>query len=534
MAYLLPSTIHRIEQNLIALDACKMLELNIHPDLALEALTKDSEDQSEDDGRESLETFEPINFQPGMGTNYERLEYLGDSFLKLATTISVFTLIPNKDEFDYHVERMVMICNQNLFEIARSDWLKLEEYIRSKAFSRATWYPNLSLEFGRKHQKTLINMDSHQLADKSIADVCEALIGAAYMSTRKDNDYTMAIQAVTRLTSHKNHPMMKWGDYYAAYQKPMWQVSAASAAELDMAKKLEDITGYKFNYPRLLRSAFVHPSWPYSFAKVPNYQRLEFLGDGLLDMVCVDYLFHIAPDKGPQWLTEHKMAMVSNQFLGCLAVELGFHKFLLHNGVLGQSIMEYVTAINDARRTAEDAAEAAGRPRSRFSRDYWIEARQPPKCIPDVLEAYIGAMFVDSEYDYTTVQRFFRDHFRPYFSDMRVYDTFANKHPVTFCAQFVYERFGCHVYGLQSKEIPVTDDEGVWTGATKVGAGILIHGKVVDGAVRESGGYAKKAAATKAVQKLERMDKMQFLEEYGCDCKPYDAVTDITKSATAI
>lgn len=70
MAHLIPSVIHRIEQNLIALDACKMLELNIQPDLALEALTKDSENQSEDDGRESMETFEPINFQPGMGNNY--------------------------------------------------------------------------------------------------------------------------------------------------------------------------------------------------------------------------------------------------------------------------------------------------------------------------------------------------------------------------------------------------------------------------------------------------------------------------------
>lgn len=534
MAYLIPSIVHRLEQNLIALDACKMLELDIHPDLALEALTKDSENQSEDNGRESMEKFEPINFQPGMGNNYERLEFLGDSFLKMATSISVFTLIPGKDEFDYHVERMVMICNQNLFGTARSDFLKLEEYIRSKAFSRATWYPNLSLEFGKKHQQTLHNMGSHQLADKSIADVCEALIGAAYMTTRKDNDYTMAIQAVTRLASHKHHPMMKWEDYYAAYQKPAWQTTAASAAELDMASKIEHVTKYKFRYPRLLRSAFVHPSRPYSSVKVPSYQRLEFLGDALLDMVCVDFLFHIAPDKGPQWLTEHKMAMVSNQFLGCLAVELGFHKYLLHNGVLGPMILEYVTAINDARRTAEDAAEAAGRPRLRYARDYWIDTRQPPKCIADLLEAYIGAIFVDSEYDYTTVQRFFRDHFQPYFTDMRIYDTFANKHPVTFCTQFIYENFGCHAYGLRSEEMQVTDDEGIWTGATKVAAGILIHGQVVEGAVRESGGYAKKAAARLVMEKLKNMTKEQFLKEYGCDCKPGEVVPDIAEVATPI
>lgn len=532
MAYLIPSIIHRIEQNLIALDACKLLKLDINPELALEALTKNSEDQGEV-FNEDTEMCEPDSFQPGMGNNYERLEFLGDSFLKMATTIAVFTLIPNKDEFDYHVERMVMICNQNLFGVARSDWLRLEEYVRSKAFSRA-WYPDLKQESGKTHKKKRENMKSHKLADKTIADVCEALIGAAYMTTRKDNDYNLAIEAVTRLTDHKHHPMMKWEDYYDAYKKPSWQVTAPSASELEMAKNIEHITGYRFKHPRLLRSAFVHPSRPYLYDKVPNYQRLEFLGDALLDMVCVDYLFHMAPDKGPQWLTEHKMAMVSNQFLGCVAVSLSFHKYILHNGTISNSILEYVTVITEARRTAEEAAQAAGKHRSEFAKDYWIEVRQPPKCIPDVLEAYIGAIFVDSGYDYSTVQQFFAKHIKPYFLDMHVYDTFANKHPVTFCTQFIYATFGCHAYGLHSEEIQVMDDEGTWTGSTKVAAGILIHGQVVDGTVRESGRYAKVAAARKAMARLQDMKKDDFIREFGCDCKPGEAAADISESATAI
>lgn len=533
MAYLLPSIIHRIEQNLIALDACKLLNLDIQPDLALEALTQDSENQTENDGDDSLEVFEPVNFQPGMGNNYERLEFLGDCFLKMATTISIFTLIPNKDEFDYHCERMMMICNKNLFNVALN--AKLEEYIRTKAFERGSWYPVWKLEFGKTHLKTLKKMDEHKLADKSIADVCEALIGAAYMTTRKENDFDMAIQAVTRLVDHKRHPMRRWEDYYAAYNKPPWQTESANAAELNMAEKIEEVTGYKFKYPRVLRSAFRHPSRPYVYEKVPTYQRLEFLGDALLDMACVDYLFHIAPDKGPQWLTEHKMAMVSNQFLGCLAVSLGFHKFILHNhSSVGSSIVGYVTELTEARRAAEDEAEAAGLPRSDFARDYWVEASQPPKCIPDVLEAYLGAIFVDSEYDYSTIQHFFTKHMVPYFSDMRLYDTFANKHPVTFFTHHVYENFGCHAYGLHSEEIPVPDDEGVITGQMKVAAGMLIHGQVVEGAVRESGRYAKVAAARKALTKLQGLTKEEFVKEYGCDCKPDEAPEDINESATPV
>ncbi len=132
MAYNFPAIIHRIDSNLIALDACDMLGLRIRPDLALEALTKDCDNSDESDP-------DQISFQRGMGNNYERLEFLGDSFLKMATTISVYTLLPHNNEAESHTERMLLICNQNLFNNALE--AKLEEYIRSKTFSRRTWYP---------------------------------------------------------------------------------------------------------------------------------------------------------------------------------------------------------------------------------------------------------------------------------------------------------------------------------------------------------------------------------------------------------
>ena len=69
-----------------------------------------------------------------MGQNYERLEFLGDCFLKMATSISVFTQNPNDNEFDFHVKRMLLLCNKNLFNVAQ-DW-RIYEYIRSQAFTR--------------------------------------------------------------------------------------------------------------------------------------------------------------------------------------------------------------------------------------------------------------------------------------------------------------------------------------------------------------------------------------------------------------
>lgn len=127
MAYLFPPVISRIESYLIALEACDLLGLTIQPALALEALTKDSDNTDE-------HRSEQIHMQRGMGKNYERLEFIGDCFLKMATSISVFCKSPEENEYDYHVKRMLMICNKNLFNTAT--FLKLQEYIRSTSFSR--------------------------------------------------------------------------------------------------------------------------------------------------------------------------------------------------------------------------------------------------------------------------------------------------------------------------------------------------------------------------------------------------------------
>jgi endoribonuclease Dicer len=46
-----------------------------------------------------------------------------------------------------------------------------------------------------------------------------------------------------------------------------------------------------------------------------------------------------------------------------------------------------------------------------------------------MLEAYIAAIFVDSGFDYTVVEEFFNTHILPYFVDISLYDTFANRQP---------------------------------------------------------------------------------------------------------
>ncbi|KAI0840705.1 hypothetical protein F5Y06DRAFT_285553 [Hypoxylon sp. FL0890] len=529
MAYNLPAIVYKLETNLIVLEACKSLALDIRPDLALEAMTKDSDNTEE-------HSEEQINIQRGMGKNYERLEFLGDSFLKMSTTIALFSQIPDSNEFQYHVDRMLLICNKNLFNNALN--LKLEESIRSKGFNRRIWYPD-GLELLRGKQNTSImgrkgtGRGVHTLADKSIADVCEALIGASYLTTYEQGSFDLAIQAVTKFVNHPNHKMMKHEDYYAAYKIPEWQSAEPTAVQREVARQIEEKLGYKFTYPRLLRSAFMHPSYGTIYERIPNYQRLEFLGDSLLDMVCVDFLFHRYPSADPQWLTEHKMAMVSNQFLGCLCVSLGLQTHMLSmTGGLQREIAEYAAAITEARKAAEEEAESANLGRASYARNFWVEVQKPPKALPDIVESYIGALFVDSKFDYSEVQRFFDAHMRPYFEDMHIYDTFASRHPVTFLANMLQLHFHCADWRLMIQEIAV---EGAPLDHAQVLCGVLIHGQVREHATAASGRYAKIAAAKKIMGTLQNMSVEEYKRKYGCGCSPEEAqASDPLAHATAV
>ncbi len=67
------------------------------------------------------------------------------------------------------------------------------------------------------------------LADKSIADVCEALIGAAYLNGRTDGDMDMAVRAVSKMVRSKNHKMESFDEYYEAFKVPAWQTEASTA-----------------------------------------------------------------------------------------------------------------------------------------------------------------------------------------------------------------------------------------------------------------------------------------------------------------
>lgn len=508
----------RLDSYLLAVEACQKLELDVQPQLALEAITKDADNTEE-------HRTQQIHFQRGMGKNYERLEFLGDSFLKMTTTIMVFIRYPKSDELGFHVKRMEMICNLNLFNVAVESALGLTQYVRTRAFNRRYWYPEgLILRGGKGAAQAEMkpvkhDIPKHALAQKTIADVSEALIGAALLSSKGPNNYEMAIRAVTKLVKSKDHDIQSWSDYSRLYEPPTWSIDPSPDGFThgidSAAAKIQRRMGYTFRHPRLLRSAMTHPS--YTASIVPDYQRLEFLGDSILDMVCIRNLYDRFPDRDPQWLTEHKMAMVSNKFLGALAVDLDFDKYLYYSGVhIPQQISNYTVKIRDKLPHAKRDNQI----------DFWTDIEDAPKCLSDTVESYIGAVFVDSNFDYREVEKFFERHIHWYFSDMAVYDTFAHKHPTTELHNILTKQYKCQQYRLIVHS-PTESGTGLLPSTkamAKIKVGAMVHNEVLGFAEGSSGRYAKVRASKEALLKLRGMGREEFRRKFRCGCKDDHAV----------
>lgn len=96
-------------------------------------------------------------------------------------------------------------------------------------------------------------------------------------------------------------------------------------------KDLEEKLGVSFRNKDLLYEALTHKSyrnenrrWPY-----PNNERLEFLGDAVLELVVTEYLFLTFADKPEGELTNLRAALVNGQFLSKIGDGFDLGSFLL-------------------------------------------------------------------------------------------------------------------------------------------------------------------------------------------------------------
>ncbi len=137
-----------------------------------------------------------------------------------------------------------------------------------------------------------------------------------------------------------------------------------------LEKKLDNV----FKNKNLLTQAFVHRSYLNENPQIGlgNNERLEFLGDAVLELAVTEYLYAQYPGKSEGELTGWRAALVNTKMISAAAAKLGFGDFLL---------------------LSRGEAKEDGK-----SRQY---------ILANTFEAFIGALYLDRGYD--PCQKFIKD-----------------------------------------------------------------------------------------------------------------------------
>lgn len=95
-------------------------------------------------------------------------------------------------------------------------------------------------------------------------------------------------------------------------------------------KLLEERIGIKFKNRDWLRQSVVHRSFlnENPHFELPHNERLEFLGDAVLEIIVTEYLFNNYPKTPEGDLTNWRASLVNSKMLSIIAEEIGLEDFL--------------------------------------------------------------------------------------------------------------------------------------------------------------------------------------------------------------
>ncbi|PSS04962.1 Endoribonuclease [Actinidia chinensis var. chinensis] len=354
-----PSIMHRIECLLLASNWKKMYADHCTQNVVIPTI-------------KVLEAFTTKNCQEKF--HLESLETLGDSFLKYATSQQLFKTNQNHHQGLLSIKRERIISNVALRK--RGCYLKLQGFIRNEPFDPKTWIipgdqssgytlDEESLSATRK----VYNRGKRKIKSKRVADVVEALIGA-FLSTGGEKAALSVMNWLGIKVDFVNTP----------YER---QFTVQPERHINI-RHIESLLNYTFRDASLLVEALTHGS--YMLPEIPScYQRLEFLGDSVLDYVITTHLYEKFPGMSPGLLTDLRSAMVNNDCFALSAVKFGLHKHILHTS---QRLHKRIV---DAVHNFEQLSLS-----STFG---WESEETFPKVLADILESLAGAIFVDSGYN---------------------------------------------------------------------------------------------------------------------------------------
>ncbi|KAF3844364.1 hypothetical protein F7725_007527 [Dissostichus mawsoni] len=266
------------------------------------------------------------------------------------------------------------------------------------------WNPseeNCGAELGKQS----ISYDLHTeqcIADKSIADCVEALLGC-YLTSCGERAAQMflcslglkvlpmdrgALTGAVVLSGQTNTLDLNYG-----WLKIPPRSQGTLTHLISGFENFERKINYTFQNKTYLLQAFTHASYHYNTI-TDCYQRLEFLGDAILDYLITKHLYEDPRQHSPGVLTDLRSALVNNTIFASLAVKYDYHKYF-------KAISpELFHVIDDFLRRSEEDEEKE-------------EDIEVPKAMGDIFESLAGAIYMDSRMSLETVWQVYYPMMRP-------------------------------------------------------------------------------------------------------------------------
>ena len=367
-------------------------------------------------------------------TNYERLETLGDAVLKFIVAVNLMATYPLWHEGYLTRRKDHAVANSRLAKEAIRYYI-FRWIIRTR-FSPRRFKPlylsapedpvalpanpleetnDEPVVGGGKTRKEV-----EQLSTKMLADVVESLIGAAYLHGGFDLGVSCAQLFGLGL---------EWHTLPECVGMSLSRVEHTDGVSAQL-NNVERMLGYTFRRKLLLVESLTHASYQYDDRTV-SYERMEFLGDALLDMIVADYLYRY-PGKTypPHDIHIRKSAVVNTHFLAytCFRCSLDVDASMPGPSPGGKIVMQFKTntirlfqllqhsspvILEDQKLTShrydkvKDEIEEALTIGKMFP---WaaLTRLQAPKIFSDMIESLIGAVYLDSEGNMDTVKALLR------------------------------------------------------------------------------------------------------------------------------
>lgn len=351
--------------------------------------------------------------------DYQRLETLGDCVLKCLVSIQLYSDHPWWHEGFLSMRRAHAISNAQLAKAAIGK--RLYRWIIRDGFQAKKWKPRYVSGSGSTEPQAGAQEGDgtdkmHELSTKVVADVVEALIGAAYV--HGGFDLSTECMSMFGLGHSWKNLSVNIDDILLRHT----ELEETLPSQLNFVEKM---IGYEFSRKSLLVEALTHATYNGDLPTM-SYERLEYLGDSVLDMIVTSMIYYAeGKNYPPGQMHIRKEACVNAHFLAyfCLrtfvtcsssmpswspatgiTIAVEDNKVYLWQCLLHSShrVLEDQNTVTQLFEKVGPTIETAFREKPTYP---WaaLTSLQAPKFFSDVIESLLGAVFVDSEGDFTTV-----------------------------------------------------------------------------------------------------------------------------------